>query len=213
MPGGYNLYYRELKDEMKAHSIRYSDIAKVTGQTLATIQQWLKSPVLSSRWKVVAQAIEQIKSDRENGKGWKYSPLPKSAPNNRRLRFNTDLRLKLKEQHITQNDLAAELDCERQQITYWLGMPLHPERREQIERAINAIMERRENHPITAENRMEPSHKTDRQDRKKSELPHPKEGQPRTVKLLIGTQILPWKGANVNDKRGIGGKDQERGKG
>lgn len=188
MSGGYNVNYRELKDRMKALCIRYADIAKATNISCNTINRWLRSPVELSRKRLIEMAIEKITNDRECGRGGRYTPIPKSRNNNNEhLLYNTELRLRLKRECITQRDIACKLNCKRLRITYLLGKPLSVDCEDVIENAIKEILE----------------------ERKGTESVSQKEKHSGMTRDVVLKHTLPWGGLPGNDQRRTGCQNQE----
>lgn len=212
MNGKYNHHNQELKDKLKAHSVRYADLAKVIGCTRETITLWLGRPCDASRIEIIEQAIAQIEEEREKGEGDKYTPLPENRKS-QQLRQNIDLRRRLEMLNITHRELADELGCERYTVTYWLRFPLSKERKATFESAIESILQRREQgEPSKPPHSKSGNPAPPRAIRirrpkqiKTEEPPRPKTEQPHMGKYLSGNQILPWKGRKSNDQRGTGG--------
>ena len=144
MSGGYNPYYRDLKDEMKMLGIQYSDVAKVTGISLNVIQNWMKKPDVEARRTIISEAIRCVRKSRENGVP--FSPITE------RLRSEGLLTL-------------AQVRLPRETVE------------------------------------------------KKKTAPQKGRAAPQESVFGVYTQILPWKGRNVNDKRRAGNLHQKRGEG
>lgn len=140
--GGYCPYYRDLKDRMIVLSIRYSDIAKASGYAVNTITEWLRSPERENHAQVIEQAIERIEFHRQNGRADEYTPKPTTPPPFY-LKYNRDLRVKLKSLNISHGEVARILGLRRQTITRWIGEPLTTQREEAINHAVNCILNRR----------------------------------------------------------------------
>lgn len=198
MTGKYNCYNFELKCKLKARSIRYADLAKATGYSRVKILSWLHAPCDASCLAIIERAIEKIEKDRQNGLGHKYTRTLEASSSST-LHQNLDMRLRLDSLNITHADIARETGHKRQEVTYWLRVPLTDERRKIIDRAIKVILERRKNElpPPTRKRKPSSRHRCSQEDKsdqrtEKEKTTHlcPKTGQPR---YSAEGQSLPWK--------------------
>lgn len=200
MTGKYNSYNAEMKRKLKARSIRYADLVKATGYCRQTILDWLRAPCDASRLAIIEEGIEKIEQDRQNGLGHKYTRTLEASDRST-LHQNMDVRLRLDSLDITHADIARETGHKRQEVTYWLRVPLTDERRKIIDGAIKAILERRKNEPPSpppAQKRKPPTRRRRSQEDKSDQLSEkekvahrrPKTGQAR---YTVEGQSLPWK--------------------
>lgn len=200
LTGRYNGHNAEIKCKLKAHSIRYADLVRATGYCRQTILDWLRAPCDASRLTIIERAIAQIEEDRQNGSGHKYTRTLEASDSST-LHQNLDVRLRLDALNISHADLARELGCKRARITYWLRVPLTDERLKVIDRAVEAILERRKNEPPSpppARKRKPPTRcrssqedKNDqRSEKEKTAHQRPKTGQ---FRYTVDGQSLPWK--------------------
>lgn len=132
----YCPYYKEQKWKMRRNKIIYADIAAVLYYSPHYVNKFMHFPEKPALVQQVDRAIDTIIQQRYNGQ-------PNNTP--AMIEFNTDVREKLRELHISQTELAAVIGIKPLTLTMRLGRPLSDNTRRQIARAINTVMASREN--------------------------------------------------------------------
>ena len=121
----------ELKRFLKINHITYSDLAEVSGYSKGTIDQWLIRPLSEHQIGIIKQSIDMLMK--------KHQPptIPASS-------CNYSLRVRISEQGISYADLSRLLGVRPQTVREWIiSRELSPQRREQLEIAIEQIGEER----------------------------------------------------------------------